>query len=41
MKILTGVYTKDGGTVTIDGQERTFKMRKKQKPMVLHLYIKN
>ncbi len=28
MKILTGVYTKDGGTVTIDGQERTFKNAK-------------
>lgn len=25
MKILTGVYKKDGGTITIDGQERTFK----------------
>ncbi|CAI8837556.1 sugar ABC transporter ATP-binding protein [Bacillus pseudomycoides] len=28
MKILTGVYTKDSGQVTIDGQERTFKNAK-------------
>ncbi|MEC3078246.1 ATP-binding cassette domain-containing protein, partial [Bacillus tropicus] len=28
MKILTGVYKKDGGTITIDGQERTFKNAK-------------
>lgn len=41
MKILTGVYKRDGGTITIDGQERTFKMRKKLKSTVLHLYIKN
>jgi len=27
MKILTGVYKRDGGTITIDGQERTFKNR--------------
>ncbi|OTY43342.1 sugar ABC transporter ATP-binding protein [Bacillus thuringiensis serovar alesti] len=28
MKILTGVYKKDDGTITIDGQERTFKNAK-------------
>ena len=28
MKILTGVYKRDGGTITIDGQERTFKNAK-------------
>ena len=41
MKILTGVYKKDSGTITIDGKNELLKVRKKLKSMVLHLSIKN
>lgn len=41
MKILTGVYKKDDGTITIDGQERTFKNAKEAEEYASHLYIKN
>ena len=41
MKILTGVYKKDSGTVMIDEKNELLKMRKKLKSMVLHLSIKS
>ncbi|MFR9075153.1 MAG: hypothetical protein ACLVJC_01220 [Dorea formicigenerans] len=41
MKILTGVYTKDAGTVIVDGQEVCYKNRRKLKRLESYLFIRN
>lgn len=41
MKILTGVYTKDAGTVIVDGQEVCYKMLRKQKERGSSLSTRN
>ena len=35
MKILTGVYTRDGGTVNVDGKEVTYKRKRKGQALSL------
>ena len=41
MKILTGVYTKDKGTVLVNGTECVTKTRKKRRGQELFLSIRN
>lgn len=41
MKILTGVYTRDEGTVIVDGEEVVTNRHRKQRRLVLYSYTRN